>query len=46
MNFVDNPVITAIEKSTLYFGAGGVALGAVIGFLVGFFIRRKRPVAA
>jgi ketosteroid isomerase-like protein len=46
VNFVDNPVITAIEKSTLYFGAGGVALGAVIGFLVGFFVRRRRRVAA
>lgn len=46
VNFVDNPVITAIEKSTLYFGAGGVALGAVIGFLVGFFVRRGRRVAA
>jgi Domain of unknown function (DUF4440) len=46
VNFIDNPVINAIEKSTLYFGAGGVALGAVIGFLVGFFVRRKRRVAA
>ena len=46
VNFVDNPVMTAVEKSTLYFGAGGVVLGAVIGFLVGFFIRRKRRVAA
>ena len=45
VNFVDNPVITAIEKSTLYFGAGGAAIGLVIGFLVGFFIRR-RPRAA
>ena len=45
VNFIDNPVITAVEKSTLYFGAGGVALGAVIGFLLGFLIRRKRQVA-
>jgi hypothetical protein len=46
VNFIDNPVITAVEKSTLYFGAGGVALGAVIGFLLGFFIHRKRRVVA
>jgi hypothetical protein len=46
VNFIDNPVMTAVEKSTLYFGAGGVALGAVIGFLLGFFIRRKRRVVA
>jgi hypothetical protein len=45
VNFIDNPVMTAVEKSTLYFGAGGVALGAVIGFLLGFLIRRKRHVA-
>ena len=46
VNFIDNPVMTAVEKSTLYFGAGGIALGAVIGFLLGFFIRRKRRVVA
>jgi LPXTG-motif cell wall-anchored protein len=46
VNFIDNPVMTAVEKSTLYFGAGGIALGAVIGFLLGFFIRRKRQVVA
>jgi hypothetical protein len=46
VNFIDNPVMTAVEKSTLYFGAGGVAVGAVIGFLLGFFIHRKRRVAA
>jgi ketosteroid isomerase-like protein len=46
VNFIDNPVINAIEKSTLYFAAGGVAVGLVIGFLAGFFVRRKRRVAA
>jgi ketosteroid isomerase-like protein len=45
VNFMDNPIMTAVEKSTAYFGAGGLALGAVIGFLVGFFVRRKRRVA-
>jgi ketosteroid isomerase-like protein len=46
VNFIDNPVITAIEKSTSYFAVGGVAVGLVIGFLAGFFVRRKRRVAA
>jgi hypothetical protein len=41
-NLLDNPVLTAAEKSTVYFGAGGVAIGAVAGFLVGFFVRRRR----
>jgi hypothetical protein len=45
-NFLDNPVLTAAEKSTAYFGAGGLAIGAVIGFLVGFFLRRRRAAAA
>jgi len=39
-------VLTAAEKSTAYFGAGGLAIGAVIGFLVGFFLRRRRAAAA
>ena len=46
-NFLDNPVLTAAAKSDVYFGAGGLAIGAVVGFLVGFFVfRRRRPQAA
>jgi ketosteroid isomerase-like protein len=45
VNFIDNPIMTAVEKTTTYFGAGGLAIGAVIGFLLGFFIRRKRAAA-
>ncbi len=41
-NFLDNPIINAIERKTLTFTAGGVAAGAVAGFLLGFFIRRGR----
>ena len=44
-NFLDNPVLRAVERSTAYFGAGGVAAGAVVGFLVGFFVRRRRSAA-
>jgi NhaP-type Na+/H+ or K+/H+ antiporter len=39
---LDNPVLTAVEKSSVYFAGGGIAAGAVAGFLVGFFIRRRR----
>jgi ketosteroid isomerase-like protein len=46
INFLDNPVMWAIERSTLYFGAGGVVLGIVLGFLAGFFIRRRRAAPA
>jgi ketosteroid isomerase-like protein len=47
-NFLDNPVLTAAEKSTLYFGGGGLGLGALIGLLVGFLVgrRRGRPATA
>jgi Domain of unknown function (DUF4440) len=41
-NFLDNPVLGAIEKSALYFGAGGAVGGAIIGLLLGLFLRRRR----
>jgi ketosteroid isomerase-like protein len=41
-NFLDNPVLTAVEKSTAYSGAGGLALGLVLGFLLSVFVRRRR----
>ena len=41
-NFLDNPVLGAIERSTLYVAAGAGAAGALLGFLVGFFVRRRR----
>jgi ketosteroid isomerase-like protein len=41
-NFLDNPVLTAVEKTTVYFGGAGLAIGAPLGFLVGFFVRRRR----
>jgi hypothetical protein len=42
INFLDNPVLGAIERSTLYVAAGACAAGALVGFLVGFFVRRRR----
>ncbi len=41
-NFLDNPVLSAIERSTLYVASGAGAAGVVLGFLVGFFVRRRR----
>jgi ketosteroid isomerase-like protein len=41
-NFLDNPVISAIERNALNFAAGGAAVGVLVGFLLGFFVRRRR----
>jgi ketosteroid isomerase-like protein len=40
-NFLDNPVLTAVEKSTTYFGAGGLAVGLVLGLFLGLRFRRR-----
>jgi len=45
-NFLDNPVINAIERSVLTFAAVGAIGGVIVGFLLGFFIRRGRAKAA
>lgn len=41
-NFLDNPVLTAVEKSTAYTGAGGLGVGIVVGWLLGALVRRRR----
>lgn len=45
-NFLDNPVLNAIEKSVFWFGAGGAAGGLLIGFAAGWFFRRRAGKAA
>jgi hypothetical protein len=45
-NFLDNPVIDAIERNTVKFASIGTGAGAVVGFLVGFLVRRGRPRSA
>jgi ketosteroid isomerase-like protein len=45
-NFLDNPVINAVERNTLTFAAIGAVAGIIIGFLLGFFIRRRPAKAA
>jgi ketosteroid isomerase-like protein len=46
INFLDNPVINAIERNTMTFAAVSTVLGAIVGFLLGFFIRRRPAKAA
>ncbi len=41
-NFLDNPVLGAIERHSLTFAGVGAAAGAVVGFVLGFFVRRRR----
>ncbi len=45
-NFLDNPVINAIERHSMTFAAAGAGVGAIVGFLLGFFVRRRRAVPA
>jgi ketosteroid isomerase-like protein len=40
-NFLDNPVLNAIEKSVIWVGLGGLVIGLLVGFLGGRFIRRR-----
>lgn len=41
-NFLENPVLTAVEKSVAWVGAGSVAVGLAIGFLSAWLILRRR----
>jgi ketosteroid isomerase-like protein len=42
VNFMDNPVLAAIEKSVMWFGIGGGILGVLVGFAAGWFVKRSR----
>jgi ketosteroid isomerase-like protein len=41
-NFLDNPVLNAIEKSVVWFALGGAAGGLLVGFVAGRLFRRGR----
>jgi ketosteroid isomerase-like protein len=46
-NFLDNPVLNAVEKSVMWFGIGGAAGGLLVGFFAGWiFTRRQKAKAA
>lgn len=44
-NFLDNPVINAIERNALNVAFAGAGIGAVVGCVFGFFIGRRRKPA-
>jgi ketosteroid isomerase-like protein len=44
-NFLDNPVINAIERHTMTLAAISTAMGVFVGFLLGFFLRRRQAKA-
>lgn len=41
-NFLDNPVLNAIERSVLWFSVGGAGLGLLVGFACGWLFCRRR----
>jgi ketosteroid isomerase-like protein len=44
-NFLDNPVLGAIERSVVWLGLAGAGLGLLIGFGAAWIIRRPRTTA-
>lgn len=41
-DFLDNPVLNAIEQRVMTFTAVGAGVGLVAGFILGLFVRRRR----
>ena len=44
-NFLDNPVLAAIEKSVIWMSVIGAGIGLVLGFAGGWFFTRRRQAA-
>ena len=42
VNFLDNPVLAGVEKSALWVGLAGAAIGLLLGFWAGWLLRRQR----
>lgn len=45
-NFLDNPVLAAIEKSLVWFGLGGGLIGLIAGFVLGRITARRKAASA
>lgn len=41
-NFLDNPILAKAEGALIYFTAGGVGVGLVLGWLIMFLIGRRK----
>jgi ketosteroid isomerase-like protein len=41
-NFLDNPILTKAEAALIYFTAGGVGAGLVVGWLITFLVQRRK----
>lgn len=41
-NFLDNPVMSAIEDTTKYFTIAGIIIGLLVGFIGSFFYLRRK----
>lgn len=44
-NFLDNPILDVAENSAKYFGAGGVVVGLLLAWLIGFVRKRGKKTA-
>lgn len=42
VNFLDNPVLDVIEKSVFWVGFAGAGTGLLLGFLGGWFLKRRQ----
>ena len=42
INFLDNPVLAAIESSVLWVGLGGTAFGLFLGLIGGWLLKRRQ----
>jgi hypothetical protein len=41
-DFLDNPILSMAENSAKYFGAGGAAVGLLLGLVFGFMWGRRK----
>jgi len=42
VNFLDNPILDMVERSSIYFALFGAGGGLLVGLLIGYLVRRRR----